>query len=309
MDRILIIVAVSITAIVTILRTLALLLDYDTTLGYFDAHSAFYISANILTGLYLCTAFVFAILSCLGKIIPASETKHTRFSALALGALTCLFTLVHFVEGFANDSAGVCLMLSVLFATLGLVYYFMTFLVPSKLEPIRAIGALSLVLFGVFYALHNYFNPTLPINGDLKNLQILAATSMFMFFLSEAKRSLGKGRGISARFFTLACMLFCTSVAFPEFIAIITSGNAKFSQSTQVLMLFFVGIYAGVQLFATRVPVAHGAKPVFRADVSADMPSESVPDVVDVSPSPAEESSECQASPSTDDTASPQDDN
>ena len=235
---------------------------------------------------------MFAILSCLGKIIPASETKHTRFSALALGALTSLFVLAHLVDGFPNDSTGTCLALSVLFAGLGLIYYFITFLSPSKLEPMRALGALSLVLFGVFYALYNYFNVYMPINGDMKNLQMLASTSLFMFFLSEAKRSLGKGRGISARFFTLACMLFCTSVALPEFIVMIASGNASFSQSTQVLVLLGVGIYAGMQLFATRVPVAHGAKPIFHSEPCTEAIEKDTPDVVDLSTDPADTASD-----------------
>lgn len=265
------------TVAVTVLRSVALSRGFDPAHGYFHAGCGYALAVKICSFVYVAAALVWSILSCTGRRIASDDPTFARFGALFVGGLSCLLLVTQVSNAFSGE--GILSIIASVFLLLGVAYFALTYLSLTKPEPYRALGALCLVFFGLFYVLHYYFLDYMPINGDLKTGHMLSALSFLMFFLVEAKRILRKSTGASNRFFSLCAFLYCTSVSVAELVAHFTNEKAGFENYTVALFYLSVGIYAFLRLCAER------PKPTADA-ITAPLPSEVQADVIDV---PAEE--------------------
>ncbi len=279
------ILAATVTAAVAVFRTLAICFAYDAEVGYYQSGNAYVILANLLSVLYIFLALGLSVVSCFGKLVPSRDPRPARLAAIALGCMLSLSCFETIKEGFGTSKTDICLLASLVCGILGISFCALTFLRVNTLEPLRAFGGLCLALSFLLHAIYHYLLTDLPINGDLKILYMFAALSASLFFLSEAKRSLSGENGVSARFFTLCCFLFCGSVGVSECFAFFFKKEAFSENYTHPLLLLFVGLYAFARLFAARVPV-----------VTAEEHSDSLP----ASPSQTSEEEEETAEISTD---------
>ncbi|MBO7150184.1 MAG: hypothetical protein J6V82_00380 [Clostridia bacterium] len=250
---------------ITVFRSIAISSGFDPEVGYFKSDCGFAKASSICSFIYVVAALVWSLVSCTGRRIASNDPTFARFSALAVGAVSCFMLATQFSSAF--DGEGALSVIASVFLLLGLSYFLLTYLSLTKPEPYRAIGAMCLVFFGLFYVLHYYFLDKMPINGDLKTAHILCAMSFFMFFLVEAKRILRKSTGTSNRFFSLCAFLYCTSVSMAELVGHFTNEKADFESYTVALFFFSVGIYAFIRLCAER------PKPTSDA-VTVTLPSE-----------------------------------
>lgn len=255
--------------VISILRSIAISTCFDADVGYFASDCAVAKAADICSLIYVIAALVWSLVSCTGRRIASNDPTFARFTALFVGAISCFMLTTQLTSAF--DGEGTLSIIASVFLFLGLSYFLLTYMSLTKPEPYRAIGAMCLVFFGLFYVLHYYFLDKMPINGHLKTAHILCAMSFFMFFLVEAKRILRKSTGASNRFFSLCAFLYCTSVSLSELVAHFTNKNADFENYTVALFFFSVGIYAFIRLCAER------PKPTSDA-VTVPIPSEQVQD-------------------------------
>ncbi|MBO5788581.1 MAG: hypothetical protein J6R42_01410 [Clostridia bacterium] len=266
------IVAALFTITITTLRVLAFLFDYDVAAGYFSLGSQTFRAANILSIVYLVACFVVVMIFCHRRLIPSKDTLFSRILALGLGVGLVLFIASQISSGFPDGRMGVCLLISVIFATGGLLFCILTFIPMPWVDPARALSALSLVGASIFYAMSRYFNPALPINSDIKNIYIFASLGAMLFFLSEAKRVLGKPISYSSRFFNLSCFMFSISAGVPELVDAIVSNDAPIQNYTHALLQLLIGAYAFARLLASRIPVAADAEPIGTMEEAAQVP-------------------------------------
>ena len=278
-ETVLLVTAAVLTAVITCLRVLALALGYDSDAGYYTSGNGFRIAADILTGLYVAAALTISILSCFGKLTPTGDPPQARYSALVLGAVFVFFIAFRLMRGHIPDAAGICLLVATVFLIGGAAYCVLTYLQLTRMSAVRAICAMCAVCFGLFYAIHYYFLKALPVNGNLKTQHILAAVALFMFFLTEAQRALGRGKGIKERFFALVCFMFSLSVSIPEFYACFFRKDAVFEDFSHPLLLLAVGLYALTRLSVTRQSVPRPAKTEVRL---TDELTDGIVDVDDV---------------------------
>ena len=250
---------------VSLLRSIAISTCFDADVGYFASDCAVAKATDICSVIYVIAALVWSLFSCTGRRIASNDPTFARFTALFVGAISCFMLATQISSAF--DGEGTLSIIASIFLFLGLSYFLLTYMSLTKPEPYRAIGAMCLVFFGLFYVLHYYFLDKMPINGDLKTANILCAMSFFMFFLVEAKRILRKSTGASNRFFSLCAFLYCTSVSLSELVAHFTNEKADFENYTVALFFFSVGIYAFIRLCAERPKPAADA-------VTAPLPSE-----------------------------------
>lgn len=253
--------AVLLTLIIAALYMVALSTGYDAEVGYFAKGNGWRIAADILAGLYVVAALTLSIVSCFGKLTPLGDPPQARRSAVFLGAVFSFFAAYAAVEALSLRVNGwQALLVGCVFLLGGIAYCVLTFFLPTRMSAVRAICAMCVVCFGICYAIYYYFLDTLPINGALKIQHIFAAVSLFMFFLTEAQRTLGLGRGIRQRFFTLLCVMFCGIVALPEFYALLFCRKATFESFAHPVLLLGVGLYALTRLSVTRQTEPQAAK-------------------------------------------------
>lgn len=253
--------AMLLTVIIAALRILALVTGYDTDVGYYAKGNGYRIAADILSGLYAAAALTLSIISCFGKLTPLGDPPQARRSAILLGVVFSFFVAYATIEALSLRVGGwQALLIGCIFLLGGVAYCMLTYFLPTRMSAVRAICAMCVVCFGICYAIYYYFLNTLPINGPLKIQHIFAAISLFMFFLTEAQRTLGLGRGIRQRFFTLVCVMLCGTVALPELYALLFCREAAFESFAHPLLLLGVGLYALTRLSVTRQTEPQAAK-------------------------------------------------
>lgn len=235
---------------VSILRCISISRGFDAQSGYFHQGCSYVLATKIVCATYVVLALAWSIVSCTGRRIASDDPTYARFCALFVGALSCFMLSTQFTHAFKGT--GVLALIAAVFLLLGLSYFLLTYLSLTKPEPYRALGAMALVFFSMFYVLHYYFLKTMPVNGDLKTAHILCALAALMLFLMESKRILRKSTGASNRFFSLTAFMFCSSVSIAELIAHFTNEKADFESYTVAIFFLSVGIYAFVRLCAER---------------------------------------------------------
>ncbi|MBP5209421.1 MAG: hypothetical protein J6125_01030 [Clostridia bacterium] len=265
------------TVALTCLRIAASVDGYDAGVGYFASGNGYHVAAVALTLCALVAALVSSVLSCVGRVAVGGDPFGARIAAVVTGTVTLFFALTQLVTGISfGHRAGVCLFVAVILLLPGVAYYVLTYLATLHRDLLRAVGAMCLVVFSVFYVFHYYFSFDMPFNGDLKILHIVAVLSMMLFYLSEAKRSLHLPRGIWGRFFATCCFLLACSVGVSELFDFFVDKSATFEDFSHGLLLAVTGLYAFVRLLVERqtVPTAEKTGALASRSETIDAPPE-----------------------------------
>ena len=207
--------AVLLTA-VTVLRTVALLLDFNFKTGYFLEKTLSSISVYItvaaavffLTYIFtarrdmklipdftspatyvptgiVSVALIFMITWLLSKAYKINETIQM------LGELAGIYPQAR-AELATQRLFFIIIAITTVFAVLSIVHFILTALVEKNSSTKRAGYGIFTVLFLSFYGLYLYFSTDLPINAPNKALDQMTSLLAAVFFLYETRLSLGR---------------------------------------------------------------------------------------------------------------------
>ena len=198
----------------SVMRTLALLTDYDKKTGYFTSKTLITVSDYILVGAaILLFTYIFTARRGM-KLIPDFTSPSTYAPTGIVGA-ALLFVGIHFFAA-AGDSAEkisdlkaygslssqsliaterILLILSIAVGTLALlsaVHFALCVLIERSVCFGRADFGIVTVAFLAVYAIYLYFENDLPINSPGKMLNQIAFLFAAVFFLYETRLSIGR---------------------------------------------------------------------------------------------------------------------
>ncbi len=260
------------TSVATTLRTVACVKHLDYASGFFTDKSLI-TAANIITLITVIGMFSYVFAAARIKLRPSFSTGATYVPAgllgvatAFLGAKTLSYTLTTSkypllsVEVLTLKSPAT--LVGVIAAVLAFVsiahHFFNAFIVEGKAE-IRAYFAIATVAFLAFYAILVYLDSSLSINDSQKTLRQTAFLLSALFFLYEARISLGREMWRVYTAFGLAAASLAAYTSIPAIITYYVNGELISSASTKslasleeyiLLLSLFVFILARICLTA-----------------------------------------------------------
>lgn len=247
------------TVTAVILRTLALLYDFDFKTGYFDSKLLSGISDAVITVGVLFSLSYVAVGRC--KALRTSFSSPAFYLPSGLLGVSLLFLSGEyfkstFMKMFENSNLGFKvftpqLTLELLLASLALAsigYCILGVFIEGRRDVTRGVFGIIAALFFAFYAAHLYFDTTLPINAPTKILDEIAYVFTAAFFLFETRISLGRDKWGAYLAFGMAAAILCAASSIPSLILYFTRGAVIAHSLTESVLTatLFIFIFARV---------------------------------------------------------------
>ena len=248
--------------VTVILRTVALLRDYDVATGYFRSPAlpvttvAILVAATVILALFtheLRELFVFSIDY---KDLP------TLFSGLFLAAALLFFAIFNITvaKGESILAIGVAALAS-LAALIGASAFAVRAFDGRAQSAIAAMLILPLAFLGVLVALYLYFENTMRINEPNKVLTQYVLAMVSFFFLGEARIALGRAKWALHTCITALTALSASTVALPDLIYHAARGESVLGNTMLDFVLLAVALYAMARLFSAFASALRQSKP------------------------------------------------
>lgn len=216
-------IILGIAAIVSLLRSFALITDYDKATGYY--RDKLLIGMGdwlVVLGVIFSVTYIFAA----KKNKTYVATYHDASSYIP-SALVAISSVIVAIELFGNmlkpiSSASTALTAANLFsavlaATCALAFV-ASCLITGRRNATRAAYQISAVLFFAVYSAFLYFENPMPINAPNRIVDIMAYLSAAIFMLYETRLSLGRDLWRMYTVFGLICSLLCAYSAIPSLV-------------------------------------------------------------------------------------------
>ena len=188
----------------SVLRTLALLLNFDYGSGYFTEGKSLITAASVSLASLIFLLITFSFAAHVPEKLRASfNSPATYIPVGAVGAALVFFAtdaylmlrnlgapVMQLIR--AKNSAAISGLALTVLAVSACVFFVANALIVEKSSLTRAFFGICTVLFLIFYFGYLYFDKTLPINAPNKIIDELAYISAASFFLFETRISLDK---------------------------------------------------------------------------------------------------------------------
>ena len=193
------------TVTATILRSIACVMSLDYSSGFFTNKSLI-TTANIIITVTVLGMFSYLFVAPRISLIANFSTPETYVTTGVLGVATAflgarILSYVSIVSSYSQRSDNmlfrknimtlICAVCAILAFASILHHFFNAFITESKTE-VRAYFALATILFLGIYAMITYLDPSLAIGESTKTLRLTTFILASLFFIYEARISLGR---------------------------------------------------------------------------------------------------------------------
>lgn len=239
--------------ILVILRTVACL-NYLDEFGYFTNDILITVSDSILAAAIVFYLFYIIIADKEMRFIPSFDSAASYIPSALVGAALA-FIFVELMSFFVNsDSASVALttrvtaILGAILAIGAIAYFAISSILVARRSIKRSDYALFVLLFACVYTAFIYFDTTLPINSPTKTVNILAYLSVALFFLYEARLSLGREKWRQYIAFGFICATLCAYSSIPSLIYYFVKGEPLALSIYESILTLSLFIFAALKL-------------------------------------------------------------
>ena len=236
-----------------VMRTVASVTDLDYTWGTFFGGGLIRVSGIALAiGAVLLFTYVF-FADRISATLSFSSPLTYLPSGIVGAALIFLTVLLLKEKLPLNNSPRLLILGCVLFALLAVGHFFLNALFTEARVELRAYFSLFTVIFLSLYATYLYFEKSLPVNATNKLADQLAYLFSSIFFLYEARISLGRDKWRAYGAFGLIAALFTAYSSIPSLITYLINGEIISNSIEENILTFtlFIFITARLILLAT----------------------------------------------------------
>ena len=257
------------TAVAVTLRTIACLYSLENGTGYFEKGALTTISDPIIWGVVILS-FSYLFVASKTELHPNFSTAATYVptgilgaSTLFLGArilsrtITTSYYPLLSVEALTNPSTLLSLVAFIL-SIIAIGYFFFNVYTTESKTEVRAAFAVGIIAFFAIYAMLIYFDTSLPLNSNGKIINQMAYLFAAMFFLYEARISLGREMWRSYSAFALAAAALSAYSSIPALITYYVKGyvifgtqRGAFTSIEEYMLTFALFIYIVAKLAIT----------------------------------------------------------
>lgn len=250
-----IVIALVILAAAAGLKCAACLRDLDYKYGYFDSKGLIN-AANILIASGFGVMLSYAVVGCKCSLKPSFSSPATYVPTGIVGAAE-LFLSVRTLSSVRDLTAAgtrlpaVIATLAGLLGLLSIVHFFLNAALTESKTELRAYFALATVLFLSVYSAVLYFSTDEAINTPIKLSSQMAFLFSSLFFLYEARISLGRELWRGYAVFGLFAMLLCAYASIPNLIVYFVRGVTLSLNIEESLLLLSLFIFIASRLILT----------------------------------------------------------
>ena len=259
------------TSVATALRTIACVTELDYASGFFNDKSLINI-ANIIITVTVLGMFTYLFAASRIKLHASFSTGATYIPTGVLGVASAFFgakvlsyamnieTNHIFAKEmiYLQNAAKIIGILAAVLAFISIAHHFFNaFIIESKTE-IRAYFAISSITFLALYSMLIYLDPTLAIGESTKVLRLTAFLFASIFFLYEARISLGREMWRIYTTFGLIAASLSAYASIPAIVtyyvkdALVSSASSKSLVTIEeYIVLFALFLFIVARLYVT----------------------------------------------------------
>lgn len=246
-----------------ILRTVALLRDYEGASGYYTRGAALPRAVIVLLLLYAVAAAVLAIVQRPTLAEPPRTGGLTVLFAsaflilvLALAAILSLSALNVQDDGYEIFFIWV----SFLAAIPSVIYYVLMLRGQEVTGYVTGLLALAPAFLALFIAMRLYFDRTMQMNSASKTALLGAYLLVALFCLSESRHMLGRTKSALHYFLCATTVILCATVSIPDLIYCLVHESVLVLDTVFDFLIFAYFLYALARLLQylpSEEPVLH----------------------------------------------------
>lgn len=239
-----------------ILRSIAVFRDMDFRYGYFNSHTLISISSWIVLGAMLLLTVLALTEQKREKLAPTYHTPAT-YVPVALVGIALIFIFKELIVRFSNthdasvapSSIYTAMLLICAILALGCIACFFVFILTKQLIDTRRAIALTVIsLFAIIYAVYLYFSTELPLNAPNKIIDQTAYTLCALYFLYEARVSLGRAMWRTYTVFGQIAALLCAYSSIPSLAVYFIEGIVISNSIYESVLTFTLFIFISARL-------------------------------------------------------------
>ncbi|MBR5448486.1 MAG: hypothetical protein IKV43_00720 [Clostridia bacterium] len=255
--KIYITVILLLTVAATTLRTAACLVDLDFIYGYFESKTLINTATALIVSAVV-VAFSFLFASKKVMLHPSFSSPSTYVPTGIVGAALMFFSARIFADAknaselgakpiviITSAICGVCALLSI-------VHFFLNAFLTEARTELRAYFATATVMaLSTYTALIFFREDGMALNSPNKLVSQMAFLLAALFFLYEARISLGREKWRGYCIFGLAAMALNAYSAFPALILYFTKGQAICASLEEMLLSVALFIFVAARMVLT----------------------------------------------------------
>lgn len=259
-----------ITVAAVVLRTLACVRDLESNMIYYSS-GALITAANVVitAGVVLMLTSLVSLRKEPIRATFSSPLTYVPTGVIATALLLFLIrvlnsfgevnTLINATPGSAGAPLQFCkylLLACLLLVPVAIAHFFFTAFLTERHERLRGWFALGTILLFAAYAAYLYFNTDAPLNSQNKVVEQMAFLFAALFFLYEARISLGREMWRPYAAFGLSAAALCAYASVPALLAYLINGRIVTESIESAVLLFalFIFIFARLCMCAASSP-------------------------------------------------------
>ncbi len=218
-----------------VLRTLAVLRDFNRSSGFFDKKGLIN-AASVALALAFVLIIAYIIFGKQRSSLVANSHNPLTYIPSGFVALSFIFVAREVLSGgeiFDSQSTvghRLIVIFIAVFAMLSVAYFFLNSYLGSRYSRKRSMFALAPIICLLLYAIYLYTDTTLPMNSPNKIVDEFAYAAAALFFCAEARISLGREKWRVYVPLGMVSMLLTAYSSLPAtvvyFLTLIRSGEA-----------------------------------------------------------------------------------
>ena len=240
-----------------ILRSVALSRDMDYIYGYFNSKTLISVSGWIVFGAGLLLSILALSEQKRENLAPTYHTPAT-YVPVALVCISLLFLSLELFVKFKGTfdvlnvaQSGVyraMLLICAILALCAAVCFFIFTFMKAPLDNTRATALTVIAIFAIMYSAYLYFTTELPINAPNKIIDQTAYTFTALYFLYEARASLGKAMWRTYTVFGQIAALLCAFSSIPSLAVYFIDGKIVSNSIYENVLTFTLFIFISSRL-------------------------------------------------------------
>ena len=231
------------------LRTVSLISFFDFTLQYYDSSALISVTNGVaVVIILLCASYIFAGSR---KPLNASFSSPATYVPTGIVATSMIFVLQELLRARADRIVSGIATITAVLGCLSVIHFFLNAFMTEERTRLRAGVAIATVAFLSAYAAFIYFSSPLPFNSPNKVLDEMAYLFCALFFLYEARISLGRSIWHGYVAFGLVSGIIASYSAIPTIITYFVTGNCVSLSIEESLLTLCLFIFITMRLILT----------------------------------------------------------
>ena len=225
------------------LRAVACLNDLEYSIGLFSSYTMVRAS-GIVAAIGALLLFTYVFLADRISAVP-SFSEPSTYVPSGLTAISLIFLCASLLtdKNTETDAPRTVIIICAVMALLSVVHFFLNAFLTEAHNELRAYFSLATVAFTAIYVSYLYFESSLPVNAPGKITDEIAYLFSSLFFLYEARISLGRERWRAYTAFGLVAALLNAYSAIPALIVYFVNGRVISNSIQETLLTFALFIF------------------------------------------------------------------